>query len=819
MTFPGASLNSSIELRAPFAGWLSALDEVGDPVFAERMMGEGFAIDPTDATLRALADATVVGLPASAHAVTLGLANGAELLIHIGLDTVALNGAGFRALVAVGDVVAAGTPLIEVDLDLVGHGAKDLITPVVAPGEGATVTVDRPGRLVAAGEVVARVSAGAGATAPSVGEEHRRMIAVTAPHGLHARPAARIVALLKPYAAAVELAIGEHRANARSTVALMALGAREGDTLEALAHGADADAALTALAAFAAERFGDPAGETTEPRTALPGGVCASPGLAIGRIRQFRPQAVAVVEQGRGIAHETAALNDALARVAAAQGGSAIADAHRAMLADPELHAAALAGIAAGRSAGAAWRDGLVRAAGTLSAVGDARLAERVADLKDLERQVLLALSGDAPAAPIALDPDTILVADDLLPSQFLALDRERLAGICTAAGGPTAHVAILAAAAGVPMLAAAGREVLALPDGASAILDADAATLIADPDAETLAGAGERLAASRLARAAAHRDAQADAATADGHRIEVFANLGSLADAAAAVAAGAEGCGLLRTEFLFLDRDTAPDEAEQRQLYAAIGATLGDRPLIVRTLDIGGDKPVPYLPREAEENPALGRRGLRLSLARPDLFATQLRAILAGVAGAQCRLLLPMVADVGELRAARALIGEAAGAVGRVEPVAVGVMIETPAAALLADQLAAESDFLSIGTNDLTQYALAADRGNAGVAAMVDALHPAVLRLIRMAGEGAATHGRPLGVCGGLASDPQAAALLIGLGVTELSAVPAAVPAVKAAVRATALDAARALAARALMAQSATEVRALLTPNAGGTA
>ena len=230
-----------------------------------------------------------------------------------------------------------------------------------------------------------------------------------------------------------------------------------------------------------------------------------------------------------------------------------------------------------------------------------------------------------------------------------------------------------------------------------------------------------------------------------------------------------------------------------------------------MRTLDVGGDKPVPYLPRAAEENPALGKRGVRLSLARPDLLAVQLRAILAGVPGVQCRIMLPMVVEVAEVIAVRAMLDQAAAAIGRTEPVELGVMIETPAAALLADQLAATCDFLSIGTNDLTQYALAADRGNAGVAAMVDALHPAVLRLIRHAADGARRHGRWLGVCGGLASEPAAAALLVGLGVTELSAVPAAVPAIKAAVRRIAMPDALALAERALAAESATAVRALL--------
>jgi phosphocarrier protein FPr/phosphocarrier protein len=296
----------------------------------------------------------------------------------------------------------------------------------------------------------------------------------------------------------------------------------------------------------------------------------------------------------------------------------------------------------------------------------------------------------------------------------------------------------------------------------------------------------------------------------ADGTRIEIFANLGSVTDAAAAVAAGAEGCGLLRTEFLFLERETAPDEEEQRETYSRIAATLGDRPLIVRTLDIGGDKPVPYLPMGSEENPALGLRGVRLSLARPDLMRLQLRAILRGVPAGQCRIMLPMVADLGDYRPVRALLAEVQAELGIAEPVQLGVMIETPAAAMLAGQIAREADFLSIGTNDLTQYTLAADRGNAAVSQRIDAMHPAVLRLVREVGRGAKAAGRWAGMCGGLASDPLAAPILIGLGITELSATPAAIPGIKAVVRKLDMNACMSLAEKACDAVSPAEVRAL---------
>jgi phosphocarrier protein FPr/phosphocarrier protein len=296
---------------------------------------------------------------------------------------------------------------------------------------------------------------------------------------------------------------------------------------------------------------------------------------------------------------------------------------------------------------------------------------------------------------------------------------------------------------------------------------------------------------------------------TADGTRIEVFANLGSVADAEVAVAEGAEGCGLLRTEFLFLDRDLPPDEGEQRAAYQQIADVLGERPLIVRTLDIGADKPAPWLPLATEENPALGLRGIRLQLARPDLLETQFRALLGVRAPGPLRIMLPMVSTLAEVRDARALLDRLSGEMNVAAP-ELGIMVETPAAALIAATLAMEAAFFSIGTNDLSQYALARDRTNPAVAAGLDALDPAVLRLIDETVRGANAHERVTGVCGGLAATPEAVPVLLGLGITELSVPAAAIAETKAIVRSLDLAKCRALAAEALAAPDAESVHAL---------
>jgi phosphoenolpyruvate-protein kinase (PTS system EI component) len=271
----------------------------------------------------------------------------------------------------------------------------------------------------------------------------------------------------------------------------------------------------------------------------------------------------------------------------------------------------------------------------------------------------------------------------------------------------------------------------------------------------------------------------------------------------------GAEGCGLLRTEFLFLDRPSAPDEAEQRATYQGVADALDGRPLIVRTLDIGADKPAPYLPMPAEENPALGVRGLRLGLARPEYLAIQFRALI-GVDANDLKIMLPMVSSLDELTRARTILDREAKAMGRAAP-PLGIMVETPAAALIAETLSRDAAFFSIGSNDLSQYALAMDRGNAGTAAGLDALHPAVLRLIRFTVDGGKKHDRWTGVCGGIAADPLAVPILVGLGVTELSVPPAAVAEIKQVVRQIDLESAAELAAQACDAPDAATVRSLV--------
>jgi multiphosphoryl transfer protein len=835
MTHTGTTI-----LLAPLAGWSTPLDEAPDEVFAARMLGDGVAIDPTAATLYAPCAGELTVVAATRHAVTLRTAEGCEILLHVGIDTVGLAGEGFELHAQQGAQLRAGDALLSFDLDLLARRARSVLTPVIISADGGFRIVRRSlDREVAVGDFLMEIAADANTSraAPpaSATSALSRRLQVTFEHGIHARPAALLVGSIRNLAADVRIAAHGREANARSAVAIMTLGVRRGDEIEIRARGPDAALAVQALAALAAAAgtagaagmtdaagAANAAGATGRAAAGADGalqGVIASRGFAVGQAVQLRRQEVQVAEAGAGADHENAALDRARAAVRArlqrrAEAGMdaarEIAAAHLELLDDPEVLAGARALVAQGKSAGFAWRAAVGSSVEALRALADARLRERVDDLLDLEAQVLVALSGAAASHTPELPAQAIVIGRELLPSQLAALDAGRVAGICMAAGGPTSHVSILAAAMGIPALVALGPAVLVLRDGTALVLDAQRGVLEIDPGPARLAGARTQVAGRLARRAAEQAAAQRECRTADGTRIEVLANIGSLAEAESAVLNGAEGCGLLRTEFLFLERQVPPPEAEQTAEYQRIADVLGARPLTIRTLDAGGDKPIAYLPLPPEDNPALGLRGVRTSLAYPQLLRTQLRAVLAVRPPERCRLLLPMITDVDEIHAVRALLEEVRRELGRSAPIPVGVMIETPAAALLAERLAAVADFLSIGTNDLTQYTLAMDRGHPQLAHRLDALHPAVLHLIARTVEGARAHDRHAAVCGGLASEPLAAPLLVGLGVHELSAVPAVIPQLKERIGRTSLEECRALAQQALRQETAAAVREL---------
>jgi phosphoenolpyruvate-protein phosphotransferase len=849
---------STLKIMAPLTGWCAPLDEVPDQVFAGRMLGDGLAIDPTSGVVMAPCAGEIITLPASAHAVSIRTAQGIDVLIHIGIDTVELRGRGFEPRVQPGAMVRAGDELIRFNLDIVARGAKSLMTPVViAPVDGVTISQRRAQGPVTAGEILFEIgpipelastlsqpSTAAAAAEPAVS----RTLNVALRHGLHARPAAMLANRAKTFAAQVSLNAHGRSANARSVVAIMALGVRHGDGLTIQAIGPDAPQAVAGVVAAlqqaktldaaagdiaAGDSAATPAAGAA-PSAAPAGsgvlnGITAVGGFEVGRATRIERRKIDVVEHSADSAHEAAELERALTNVrlrlqrVAATGGATrreIIEAHLEFLSDPSLQEAAHGLIAAGKGAGFAWRGAVRQSISALEALDDARMRERADDLLDVEAHVLLALAGEARPMIMPLPEHAVLLADDLLPSEITALDRQRLAAICLGAGGTTSHVAILAAAMEVPMLVGIGPGMKEIADGSTVIVDADGGRLHIKPSAQEIEQARGAVESRRLARIAQRAAARTECRALDGTRIEVFANLGNIADAAAAALNGAEGCGLLRTEFLFIDRETAPGEDQQLAAYQGIANALGDVPVILRLMDVGGDKPLRYLTLPHEDNPALGMRGVRTALAHPELLRAQLRAALRVVPFGKVRLLIPMVTDAAEIRAVRSMVDELTRELSLPGRVELGAMIETPAAALTAALIGREVEFLSIGSNDLTQYTLAMDRGHSELARRTDALHPAVLKLIASTADAGTAAGKLVAVCGGVAADSQAVPILLGLGVRELSVVPAAIPALKQQIRGLQMLECRELAMRCLGAASAGEVRALVEKtiaNGGG--
>ncbi len=653
--------------------------------------------------------------------------------------------------------------------------------------------------------------------------------------GLHARPATYLVEVATQFEAEIRIQHGGRIANATALASLLKLGIGGGETIRILATGPDAQAALAALREAVESGLGE-AEEAGPPEETLAwspvssgrsvAGVPASPGLAIGPLFQFqatrivvtdRPAADPEVERQRlGEAIETAReqLVELYESVNARAGRSeaSIFRAHQAMLADADVLGEVHTLVERGHSAAWSWERAIQERIADLQKLQDERLAGRAADLRDVGQRVLRVLVGTEHGEPHFPDEPVILVADDLTPSDTARLDPRRILGLCTASGGPTSHTAIIARSLDIPAVVGAGPQVLELEEGTPCILDGTAGRLYLEPSPENLVSARGFQQELRQRRDLEFETRYQPAILTDGRRVEVVANIGKAAEAAQAVEAGAEGVGLMRTEFLFLHRATAPTEEEQFAAYSEMTRALHGLPLILRTLDIGGDKVLPYLSLPKEDNPFLGVRGIRLCLRKPELFLPQLRAIYRAAATGPVKMMFPMVAMVEELRAAKELAERVRQELGA-PPVQIGIMIEVPSAVLIADELAREVDFFSIGTNDLTQYVLAIDRLHPTLGAQVDGLHPAVLRMIDRTVRAADGAGKWVGVCGGIAGEPLGALILTGLGVTELSMSLPSIAAVKAMLRRYSSAQAKAFAQKALACSTAPEVRRLPLP------
>jgi phosphoenolpyruvate-protein phosphotransferase/dihydroxyacetone kinase phosphotransfer subunit len=674
----------------------------------------------------------------------------------------------------------------------------------------------------------------------ALGQRQQIRVTVRTPHGLHARPAARFVQTAAAFKADVRVAkhpTGALPVPATSLNSLTTLGVAAGEDLWISARGPQAAEALEALRRLVEEELTQKDGrQFAEPKISpatrsSSGGMTVaaiSEGFAVGPAWQLQTTRTDIPQHPAGDRDgEWQRLQQAIAatdrrldrrraetadRLGAAQ--AEIFAAHRLMLQDPVLLERARDGIIRdGLNAAAAWHRSVAETADAYRSLVDGYLRQRAVDMLDLGRQVLSELLGhEAPETAMLTEP-AVLTARELSPNQISGLDRDNLLALVTVEGSPNSHAAILARGLAIPTVSAADPSVLDLPDGTLLAVDATQGVLWVHPTPECRRELESKRRAWLKTQDDLRRASLRPAVTRDGRRITVAANIASVAAAVVAAESGAEEIGLLRTEFLYMARDKAPGEQELVEALCEIGRRMNHRPVCVRTLDIGGDKPIPYLPRLRESNPFLGVRGIRRTLRCPDLFRIQLRAILRAAAEVNLRVMFPMVSTMDDvlqaleaLRSARAELVQQS--VAHAWPVVTGTMVETPAAALLTEAFGRHLDFFSIGTNDLTQYTLAAERGHPALSAYADAFHPAVLRLIRRVVQAAHQLAKPVAVCGELASDPLAIPVLVGLGVDDLSVNPAAVPRTKSIIHRLNGAEAAALAETVLQADSAPAAR-----------
>ena len=675
---------------------------------------------------------------------------------------------------------------------------------------------------------------GQGASGP--GRTRSVELAVGGEHGLHARPAARVVACAARVAPATQVRLtnltsGRGPVDALSLSGVATLDARRGHVLLAEARGPLAEEVLVELVDLAGRDFGDiaPPAQPLAPVEGLDPATSEEPGVAGSGLEAAMGEVVRAevdldvsgveaddehVEQARW----QDAVDTAVARLAElaerarrhlGDGQAEVFEAHALLLQDPALHARVAERVRGGAPAATAWADTVSEAAARFSDLADSYQRERSQDVRSIGERVLRLLLGREEPEHLR---SGILVVDELDPALAISLDARVVSGVITRRGGATGHGVLIASSRGVPVLTGVGAAV-DVPEGTTVAFDARSGELVVDPSPEEEDGFARLLEQRRTERARALEQARLPVLTRDRHRLTVSANVASVAEARLAASVGAQGCGLVRTEALFGQWRTAPTVRQQVEVYTAIAEAAAPHTVTIRTWDVGGDKPLLFVPTDEEANPFLGARGVRAFEARPEILLDQLEAVCRVADRHPVQLMFPMITTAADVTRALELLETAAGRAGlpgRPDGLGVGIMVEVPAAAIQTDVLAAGLDFVSIGTNDLSQYTLASERGNAKLARWSDHLEPAVLRLIRWVCD-SVPDGLPVSVCGTMASEPALAGLIAGLGVTELSASAATVPLVKERLRGATMSELRALADRAVRARDAEEVRELL--------
>lgn len=842
------------KIFSPLAGQIIQIEQVSDPVFAEKMLGDGIAVRPsiTKHDIVAPCDGIIQTVHASKHAVAILCDGGYEVLIHTGVDTVSLEGKGFESFVSAGQKIKKGDKLLSVDFDFISKNAPSYdVIMIVTNMTEETALIKNMSNNINAGEEIFEISK-KGSSEPdkkeeissgffsklfgakkdskkeepissksvspesastNSGELTSEVVNVINHTGIHARPASRIFQIAGKYKSKIEIKSGDKKANAKSIVAILGLGIKFNDPIQVVANGEDAKEAIAEIIVNIKDGLGEGGLQPSVVAKVTPEhkkeetivsdfsfdvtlkGVLASPGLIIGKSFSIVEEAITVVENAKDISAEEKLLETSIADtkvkltkdIAEAKELKQttkveVYSAHLTMLDDPTLFDFASDLIKKGKSAGFAWKSSVKNSVEILNSTGDALLIERIADLKDLERRVLYNILG-MEVKSASYPKDSVIIAEDLVPSDLAQFD-ENVKGVVLALGSATSHVALILRNMGVPALVAVGKSILNVTNGAAIILDSNDGTLSINPDPkklESIKVKQEKLESIKNENIA---NAKKPATTLDGHKIFVKGNVSNGNETEKAFELGGEGVGLLRTEFLFFNTPTEPSIEDQHGLYQyAVDAMQGGS-VTLRTLDVGGDKPLAFVKIGAEENPIMGLRGVRNYFNNLDVFLNQIRAILKVKPLVLCKIMIPMVAEVNEVIKIREIIENEMKAQGIKDKVEIGTMIEVPSAALIADKIAKYVDFFSIGTNDLAQYTLAMDRGNHNLTSRLKNLNPSLLKLIKMTVDGGLKHNKPTAVCGAMASEVHSVPILIGLGITELSTSMRSIPDVKALIR-----------------------------------
>lgn len=660
-------------------------------------------------------------------------------------------------------------------------------------------------------------------------------IPISNPTGLHTRPAKYFVNITKTFQSDIWVEFGEKKVNAKSLFSLLTLGVKPNQEILIHVDGVDEESAIESIRLeilnglgenFSAEssipeqqaiQKTEPSGEKNELW-----GLPVSPGVVIGKVHVYSKEKMNITRKFTGINEELSVFDQARQQLkyqietTKTEMGKAmkpeeidILDAHQEILSDQNLIGKILNCINEENSAVNAWQKVLDESITEFLSNPNRLIRDRAADLLDIREQLLQIMSGSPTKNNFPAEP-VIIFAKNLLPSDAIEFSKHQVLGIALAEGSTTDHAAILSRALGIPAVAQLSSRLMEEPRNETIILDGKLGFVNLQPGPKALQEAIKERNRWESLKQEAEKNAAIAAKTVDGHSVEVAANVAGLADVLQSIEKGADGVGLLRTEFLFDKRTQAPTEDEQIQIYSDMITALKGQTIIIRTLDIGGDKPLPFINFEPENNPFLGERGIRLCLREEELFRTQLRAALIASRHGPVRIMFPMIGDLEEWQRAKQILEKIRLELG-VKPIEVGIMVEVPSAVWMADSFANEVDFFSIGTNDLTQYTMAIDRTHQRLGRQLDGLHPAVLRQIQHTVTEAHKKGKWVGICGELGADPTAVPVLIGLGVDELSVNVPSIPLVKEQIRKLNYVETCSLAEKVIHCRNAKEVRKMI--------